>query len=83
MQSQLGSPLQVSLCLAPELARYGRLARLRSCLSCGLGSRHEGLREISFLGRGPDVNGEHPVCGAEVGPMAPLPARALPWLLEY
>lgn len=51
--------------LAPELARYGRLAQLRSHLLCGLGSRHEGLREISFLGRGLDVNSERPICGAE------------------
>lgn len=35
--------------------------------SCGLGSRHEVLREISFLSRGPDINSEHSVCGAEAG----------------
>lgn len=62
--------------LAPELARYGRLAQLRSHLLCGLGSRHEGLREISFLGRGLDVNSERPICGAEAG------ARSTPACLD-
>lgn len=55
------------VCLARELARHGKLAQLRSCLSCGLGLWHEVLREISFLSRGPDVNSERPVCGAEAG----------------
>lgn len=64
------------VCLAPELARYGRLAQLRSYLSSGLGSRHEGLREISLLGRGLDVNSERPICGAEAG------ARSTPACLD-